>query len=148
MDLSNLVAVSGVSGIQKMAVNRKNGLILENIDTQKRSFYSSRKFQFTPLESISIYTLEGTEELATVLRSMRDKVETTPPVAPKSDNDTLRAYFGEILPEFDRDRVFVSDIKRLIKWFNFLQERNLLEDIEEEADDVEVNEIQGVSEEE
>ena len=132
MDLSNLVAVSGLSGIYKMAKNRKNGLILENIDTEKKKFYSSRKHQFTPLESISIYTYGDTVELHEVFATMRDQVETNPPVPHKSDNDTLREYFETILPSFDREKVFVSDIKRLIKWFNFLMERNLLEDKPEE----------------
>ncbi len=132
MDLSNLVAVSGLSGIFKMAKNRKNGLILENIDTEKKKFYSSRKHQFTPLESISIYTYGDTVELHEVFAKMRDQFETNPPVAHKSDNDTLRDYFETILPSFDREKVFISDIKRLIKWFNFLMERNLLEDKPEE----------------
>lgn len=137
MDLSNLVAVSGLSGIFKMASNRKNGLILENIDTQKKKFYSSRKHQFTPLESISIYTYDDTAELTDVFRTMRDQMETNPPVPHKSGHLELRGYFETILPNFDREKVFISDIKRLIKWFNFLMERNLLEDKEEESTDTE-----------
>ncbi len=128
MDLSNLVAVSGLSGIFKMASNRKNGLILENIDTAKKKFYSSRKHQFTPLESISIYTYEDTAELTDVFKTMRAQQETNPPVSHKSGHLELRGYFEKILPNFDREKVFISDIKRLIKWFNFLIERNLLED--------------------
>ena len=133
MDLSNLVAVSGLSGIFKMASNRKNGLILENIDTGKKKFYSSRKHQFTPLESISIYTYGETVELTDVFGSMRDQVEENPPVSHKSDNEVLRTYFESVLPDFDREKVYVSDIKRIIKWFNFLIERDLLEDKPEEV---------------
>lgn len=149
MDLSNLVAVSGLSGIYKMAKNRKNGLILENIDTEKKKFYSSRKHQFTPLESISIYTYGDTVELNEVLAKMRDQHETNPPVPHKSENDTLREYFESILPGFDREKVFISDIKRLIKWFNFLMERNLLEDKpeEENTETEEATEEEATSEE-
>ena len=132
MDLSNLVAVSGLSGIFKMASNRKNGLILENIDTSKKKFYSSRKHQFTPLESISIYTYDDTAELTDVFKTMREQQESNPPVSHKAGHLELRGYFEKILPNFDREKVFISDIKRLIKWFNFLMERNLLEDKPEE----------------
>ena len=132
MDLSNLVAVSGMSGILKMASNRKNGLILENIDTGKKKFFSSRKHQFTPLESISIYTYDDTAELTDVFKTMREQQESNPPVSHKSGHEELRGYFEKILPSFDREKVFISDIKRLIKWFNFLMERNLLDDKPEE----------------
>jgi uncharacterized protein YcaQ len=138
MNLDKLVAVSGMSGIYKMVANRKNGLVLENIDTNKRNFYTTRKYQFTPLESISIYTYgEETVELKDVFQKMKDTREEIPIVAPKSSPEVLREYFEQILENYDREKVYISDIKRLIKWFNFLDARDLLEAVEEENEEVE-----------
>jgi hypothetical protein len=129
MNLEKLVAVSGRPGIYKMAANRANGLIIQDLDTGKRSFAPSRKHQFTPLESISIYTMseDSTAELKTVFVNMLTQVESNPPVSTKASSSEVKSYFEQILPDFDRDKVLVSDIKKLIKWFNFLNARNLLE---------------------
>ncbi|WMX12654.1 MULTISPECIES: DUF5606 domain-containing protein [unclassified Aureispira] len=128
MNLEKLVAVSGRSGIYKMAANRPNGLIIEDLDTGKKFFAPSRRHQFTPLESISIYTdtEEATVELKAVFISMLTQLESNPPVATKASSVEIKNYFEGILPEYDRDKVLVSDIKKLIKWFNFLNERGLL----------------------
>ena len=127
MNLENLVAVSGMAGIFKMAANRNNGLIIEDLSTGKKKFASARKHQFTPLESIAIFTDDGdSTELAKVFQYMLEKIGTHPPVSTNSKSEELHAYFAEILPNYDRDRVFNGDIKKVIKWFNFLNERNLV----------------------
>jgi hypothetical protein len=128
MNLEKLVAVSGRPGIYRMAANRPNGLIIEDLDSGKKFFAPSRRHQFTPLESISIYTEteEATVELKTVFVNMLTQLEETPPVATKSSSTDIKNYFESILPEYDRDKVLVSDIKKLIKWFNYLNERGLL----------------------
>ncbi len=133
MKIDELVAVSGMSGIYKMVANRGNGLIIESLEDGKRKLAPSRKHQFTPLASIGIYTDDDTEELRVVFRSMLEKFESTPPVSLGASADELNEYFGKILPAFDRERVFVSDIRKAIKWFNFLNDRKLLnvEDLQE-----------------
>jgi len=136
MNLEKLVAVSGISGIYKMVANRKNGLVLENLDSKKRNFYTSRKYQFTPLESISIYTYgEETVELKDVFNKMTEQMDEHPMVSPKSTPDVLVGYFEKILENYDREKVYISDIKRLIKWYKFLDERGLLEATEEESEE-------------
>ena len=135
MNLEKLVAISGRSGIFKMAANRQNGLIVQDLDNGKKFFAPSRKHQFTPLESISIYTndQESTAELKHVFNSMLEQLESNPPVAVKSNSNEIKHYFTQILPDFDQDKVLVSDIKKLIKWFNFLNERQLLKPLVEAA---------------
>ncbi len=137
MDLSKLVAVSGKSGIYKLINNRSNGLILEDLDLGKKRFFSSRSYQFTPLDSISIYTIDETVALKVVFESIFNQLDSLPPVEITASSDDIKAYFEQILPEYDTDRVFLSDIKKIIKWFNFLHSRNLIsiEDVEEETDD-------------
>lgn len=132
MKIEDFVAVSALPGIYKMVANRSNGLIVEDLDTGKRRFASARKHQFTPLASIGIYTDDDTTELKEVFKSMSEKLETTPLVKSTAPTPELVEYFGAILPEYDRDRVHLSDIKKVIKWFTFLNERDLLDFSEEE----------------
>ena len=134
MKFDEMVAVSGLSGIFKMVANRSNGLIIEDVDTGKKKLAPARKHQFTPLASIGIYTGdEDTTELSVVFRTMRDQVEKNPPISPNSSGQELSTYFASILPEYDRDKVFSGDIKKLIKWFNFLHQRNLIPEEEVEV---------------
>ncbi len=128
MNLKDLIAVSGMPGIYRLAANRNNGLIVEDLDSGKRRFASTRKHQFTPLESISIYTTDDDEaaELKTIFRNMLAQLPDKPPVSLSSKPDELRAYFKDILPAHDPDRVHIRDIKKMIKWFVFLNERELL----------------------
>lgn len=128
MNIEDFVAVSAMPGIFKMVANRGNGLIVEDIDSGKRKFAPARKHQFTPLASIGIYAdiEEDTIELKEVFRTMLEKVEEFPPVAANSKPEEVSEYFGKVIPEYDRDRVYISDIKKVIKWFTFLNDRKLL----------------------
>ena len=125
MNLENLVVISGKSGVFKMLVNKNNGMIAQNLDTQKKGFFSTRSHQFTPLASITVYTTDekGGAELSTVFDNMFNAGDT--PDA-KASPDELRAYFTKVLPEHDQEQVHMSDIKKIIKWFSFLKERDLL----------------------
>lgn len=149
MKLDDLVTVSGMSGIFKLAANRSNGLIIEDLDSGKKRFASSRKHQFTPLASIAIFTYDDSAELKIVFRTMLEQVESNPPVKTNSSSADLREYFRKILSDYDEDKVHTSDIKKLIKWFNFLNERSLIdmEDEEVEVEDVEV-EVEDLGKEE
>jgi hypothetical protein len=132
MNLEPYVAVSGESGLFKLVASRNNGLILENLDTGKSKFYSVRKHQFTPLGTVAIYTLTDTSSLTEVFQTMLDKYEDLPPVSPKSETHEIEEYFEQILPEYDEDKVSVKDMKKVIKWFTSLKEKNLLIADEEE----------------
>lgn len=138
MDMEKLVAVSGVSSVMKLVTTKKNGLFLEDFDTKKIRFYTSRKYNFTPLESISIYVESDDETipLGEVFGKMKAQSDDNPPADAKASSDELKAYFEKVLPSYNREQVYVSDIKKIIKWFNYLEERNLLvEKVEtEEAD--------------
>lgn len=129
INLENLVAVSGMPGLYKIAANRQDGLFVENIDTGKTKFASVRKHQFTPLETIGIYTYSDTEALGDVLQAMKDQMADNPPIAAKSPADELQDYFRSILKEFDEDKVRPNDIAKVIKWFNFLKERDMLVEV-------------------
>lgn len=135
MNLQNLVAISGKSGIFKMVGNRPNGLVVQALDSNKRFFVAGRSHQFTPLESISIYTEteENTTQLKDVFGSMLQLNEQTPPPSAKASSIEIKNYFSEVLPDYDRDKVLLSDIKKIIKWFYFLSAHDLLTEEEEEV---------------
>jgi hypothetical protein len=136
IDVSKFVAVSGIGGVQKLVAVRNNGLIIEDFDSKQRKFVPVRSHEFSPFETIQIYvdTEEQTIPLAGVLTKMKEQADkgNTPP-SEKSESDELRDYFISILPDHDRFRVKISDIKKMIKWFNFLNSRNLLKEKVEET---------------
>jgi len=137
MSLEKLVVVGGISGVHKVAANRSNGLIIEDLDTGKKRFAPSRKHQFTPLESITIYTDDEDEtlELSKVFQNMFAKIAEIPLVASNASNDELKAYFAAIIPNYDRDRVYIGDMKKMVKWFKFLNDRSLITLEEEKAEE-------------
>ncbi len=138
VDVKSFVAVGGIGGVQKLIAVRQNGLIIENLDTKVRKFVPVRSHEFSPFETVSVYTDNNdTVQLAEVFTNMRDQFTDNPPPAEKADSATLRAYFAAVLPNFDRERVHVSDIKKAIKWFTFLQSRDLLKDkVEAEKEEI------------
>ncbi len=130
MVLKDFVAVSGLPGLYKMVTSRTNGLVVEDIDTGKTKFVSVRKHQFTPLETVAIYTDVDACEMKEVFKKIRTSDVTIPPLS--STPKELFKYFAQILPDYDRDQVMISDVKKVLKWYKFLNERNLLDSDEEE----------------
>ena len=136
MNLEKLVAVSGLSGIYRMAANRNNGLIIEDLISGKKRFASARKHQFTPLESIAIYTDDGDSvPIDQVFNKMLEQLEDNPPVAPGANSSALHEYFADILPNYDREKVYTGDIKKVIKWFTFLNTQGLLSSLAVEEEE-------------
>jgi len=134
MNIEALVAVSGLSGVYKVVGTRNNGLIIEDLDTGKRKFAPSRTHQFSPMESISIYTYDDSTPLKEIFQTMKDQLDTLPPVQHNASNEELSDYFRHILSEYDEDRVKISDIKKVIKWFDYLNSRGYLEAVSDEEE--------------
>ncbi|MFT4535740.1 MAG: hypothetical protein ACJA1A_002974 [Saprospiraceae bacterium] len=126
MNLKDILAISGLPGLFKMMDSRGNGLLVQDIDGGKTMFYSMRKHQFTPMETVAIYTMSDTIELSEILQRMLDQVAENPPAGVKESKEKIEDYFSSIVPDYDEDRVYVSDMKKVIKWFNILNERGYL----------------------
>jgi hypothetical protein len=129
MNLTQLVAVSGMPGIYRVISNKPNGLIVEDLKEGKRQFISARNTIFTPLESIFIYINDSEVEsiaLKDVFVKMVEKLSTIPTPTTKANDKEFKAYLAEVLPNYDKDRVYVSDMKKLIKWFTFLNDLGIL----------------------
>jgi hypothetical protein len=127
--LDDLISVSGLPGLYKMVTNRPNGLIVEDIESGKRRFCSVRKHQFTPLGSIAIYTILDTIPLKDVLKTMHGQQQDIPLPDEKADKNELQSYFVQIVPQYDTERVYASDIKKLVKWFRFLVKHQLMDSV-------------------
>lgn len=132
MKLTDIVSVSGMTGLYKMIASRDNGIIVEDFDTGKRTFASVRKHQFTPLETVGIYTYKDVMDLGDVFTAMRTDEGEIPDIgAPGAE---LHKYFRTVVKEYDEDRVYLGDIKKVIKWYAFLKERNLFDRAGEEEE--------------
>lgn len=127
MNLKDILAVSKMPGLFKLKSSRNNGLLVTSLDDSTRTvFCSVRKHQFTPMETVAIYTMSDTIELSTIFERMLDQLEENPPAAPNGSKEALEDYFASIVPDYDEDRVYISDMKKVVKWFNILNEKGYL----------------------
>ncbi len=133
MALKDIMAISGQSGLFKFVSQGRNGIIVESIVDGKRTHVSASA-KVSALSDISIFTNEGEESLSKVLESIKQKESGAQAISHKSSNDELRKYFAQILPNFDEERVYVSDIKKVLNWYNQLQSINMLDFADEDED--------------
>jgi len=131
--LKGILAISGHSGLFKMVAESKNNIIVESLDTQKRfPVYSTSKI--SALEDIAIYTVEGDVPLRDIFKTISEKEDGGQAISPKASGNELKAYLEEILPDYDKDRVYVSDIKKVVLWYNTLHENDMLDFSEEQEE--------------
>ncbi len=134
MDLKDIMAISGLPGLYKVVANRTDGIIVEGLHDKAKKFVSSRQHMFTPLENITIYTTDDSVELKEVFSNMKkDEKSNTVPDVKKSDEATLRKYMKSVLANYDEEKVYASDIKKLIKWYSLLDEHKLISVIDPNA---------------
>ncbi|TAJ10477.1 hypothetical protein DMA11_18780 [Marinilabiliaceae bacterium JC017] len=133
--LKGFLAISGQSGLFKMVSQTKNSIIVESlIDGKRMPAYATSRI--SALEDISIYTENGDVKLSDVFKSIFEKENGGQAISHKSKGPELKAYFEEIVPEYDTDRVYVSDIKKVFAWYNLLIEKGLLDPNAEEKEEV------------
>ena len=122
MKLSDIASVSGKGGLFKVVSPTKAGVILESLDESKSKFVATTHHRISVLHEISIYTTtkDGTVPLEDVLKKIYADYGKDPGVDGNSDATELRAFLKSVLPEFDEERVYVSDIKKLAKWYSVL----------------------------
>jgi len=128
--LKDLMAISGHGGLFKFISQARNGIIVESMETGKR-MNAFATMKVSSLEDIAIYTEEEEVPLQEVLIRLHEYENGGEAISPKSDPDELKDYFSAILPEYDRERVYVSDIKKVLTWYNLLLKYDLLKFDEE-----------------
>ena len=119
MTLSDIATISGKGGLFKVMAPTKSGVILESLDETKSKMVATTNHRLSLLNEISIYTTtkEGTVGLEDVLKKIHKDFNDDLGVDVNSDASELKAFMKAVLPEYDEDRVYVSDIKKLVKWY-------------------------------
>ena len=122
MEYNNLMAVSGLSGLFEMVTSKNDGAIAKSLETGATQFISSRVHQFSHLESIEVYTTHDNVFLAEVFIAMGKSKEAIPS---EKDPKAVTAYFKKVFPKMDFERVYPSDMKKMVKWFGQLKANNI-----------------------
>ena len=136
--LKEILSISGKPGLQKLISNSSNAIIVESlIDGKRFPAYSNSKI--IALEDISIYTEAEDMPLKEVFKRIYAKENGKSALSHKEPTEKILAYFEEIVPEYDKERVYVSDMKKIIQWYNLLTEKGML-DLDEEAKEEEKKE--------
>jgi hypothetical protein len=142
MEYNKIIAVTGLPGLYELLSSKADGAIVRSLDDKATRFVASRSHNFSHLETIEVYTVRDNVNLVDILKAMEASSEKLPD---EKDNAALKAYFGKVYPDLDFDRVYSSDLKKMVKWFGVLKSNNIeikLSEPEEEVDTVEVDEIE------
>ena len=126
--LKGILAISGQPGLYKMVTEAKNSIIVESLLTRKRiPAYSTSKI--SALTDISVFTETGEVQLKELFKKVQESGKA---ISPKASTNEIKSFFEEILPDYDKNRVYVSDMKKILQWYQLLSDQNLLLEIEEE----------------
>ena len=134
MNLTGIIAISGKPGLYKVLAQGKNNIIVESLEDKKRvPAYASDRI--SALDDISIYTYDDDKPLKEIFTSIFEKEKGKETISHKEDQNKLKAYLIEVLPNFDQERVYASDIKKIFQWYNLLLKAGALvpEEKEEKA---------------
>lgn len=132
--LKDILSISGFGGLYKFISQGRTGIIVESLEDAKR-MNASATAKISALEDIAIFTETEDIPLNDVFKTIFEKENEGVSINHKSSGNELKSYFAEILPDYDRDRVYVSDIKKVINWYNILHKLELLNFEEEETED-------------
>lgn len=148
MEYREIVAVTGLGGLYQLLTTKSDGAIVRNVADKTTRFISARQHNVTPLESIEVYTTGDNVRLHHVFMKMQENEAKTPLADPKStDNNVIKSYFKSIFPEFDEERVYVSDMKKMLKWYEILKSNDLLRFEEQVAEETAAEPAEPVAEE-
>lgn len=146
MDLTGFIAISGKQGLFKVVAQGKNSIIVESLlDNKRMPAYASDRI--SALEDISIYTYDEDKPLKEVLDIIYQKEKGGKCISHKEENASLINYMLEVLPNFDQERVYASDIKKLFQWYNLLQSTGNLNQDEKASTSEEDSEKEALTEE-
>lgn len=122
MDYNKLVSITGFSGLFELLSSKTDGAIVKSLEDQSTKFVSSRIHQFSHLESIEIYTSDENVNLVDVFQAIKNAEKTLPS---EKDDKAIKAYFKEVYPTMDFERVYTSDMKKMIKWYNAISKHGI-----------------------
>ena len=131
MSLDKILSISGKPGLYKIVAQTRNGFVAESLIDKKKMAVNIHN-NISVLSEIAVYTLTEELPLREVFKKIRDKENAQQTsISHKDSKDTLEEYFFGILPDYDEDRVYASDIKKIVQWYNLLQKHDMLDALEE-----------------
>lgn len=140
IDLTGIISISGQPGLFKIIAQSKNGIIIEGLTDKKRTnIYSSTKV--STLSDIGMYTTGEDKPIEEIITSIFEKEKGGPCVNHKADDKEIEAYFASILPDYDKERVYVSNMRKLFSWYTILQTTGNLKEKEESKEGEETKAI-------
>lgn len=125
MSLDKVLAISGKPGIYELKTQTRSGFVAESLLDGKRITVGIRH-NVSILSEIAIYTLSKEMPLREVLQKIKDKENGAPTISHKVSKDELEEFFFGLIPDYDEDRVYASDIKKVVQWYNILQSKDML----------------------
>jgi hypothetical protein len=125
MSLEKILAISGKPGLYELKVQTRSGFLAESLADGKKLNVGLQN-NVSLLSEISVYTYEGEKPLGEILKAIATKEDNKEAISHKEDKEKLEAYFGEVVPDYDTDRVYASDIKKIINWYNMLISKGLI----------------------
>jgi len=135
MGLDKILSISGKPGLFKIITQTRGGFVAESL-IDKKKITVNMQSNVSVLSEIAIYTLNEELPLRDVFKKIKEKENGQPTsISHKDSNDMLEEYFFEVLPDYDEDRVYASDIKKVLQWYNLLQAQDLLDFIEGNSKD-------------
>ena len=135
MEYNRIVAVTGLPGLYEIVSSKTDGALVRSLDDKTTKFISSRVHNLSHLESIEIYTVRDNVNLVDIFQAMQKSKAGLPDV---KDNKALKSYFEKVYPDMDFDRVYASDMKKMVKWFEVLTANNVeIKTSEPEAEEAE-----------
>ena len=134
MEYNKIVAVTGVAGLFELVTSKTDGAIVRSLEDNSTRFVSSRVHNFSHLESIEVYTTNQNVNLVDVFKAMQESAEPLPDL---KDNGGLKKYFQAVYPTMDFERVYASDMKKMIRWYQLLKDKVEFKITAEEEEPVE-----------
>ncbi|WP_295334890.1 DUF5606 domain-containing protein [Flavobacterium sp.] len=125
MNVEKILAIAGKPGLYELKLQTRSGFLAESLLDGKKITVGMRS-NVSLLSEISMYTYSEEKPLADIMRAIAVKENEGPALSHKEDNAKLIAYFKEILPDYDEDRVYASDIKKVLNWYNILQAKGMV----------------------
>ena len=122
MEYNKLISVTGFSGLFELVTSKTDGAIVRSLEDNTTKFVSSRVHQFSHLESIEVYTTDDNVNLADIFKAMDASTEALPS---EKDNKAVKSYFEKVFPSMDFERVYSSDMKKMVRWFNVIKQQNI-----------------------
>jgi hypothetical protein len=122
MEYSKLIAITGKGGLFEMIASKKDGAIVKSLEDSANQFVSSRIHNFSHLESIEVYTVQDNVNLADIFKAMQTSKEARPDA---KDAAAVKKYFQSVYPDMDFERVYSSDMKKMVKWLEQLEKHQI-----------------------